>query len=121
MAVGHRQRTAADASESSHQTVTLTRRSRLVVEVPNHGCEKRFRLTQAGLDMEAFVDQPGRWGQRWLASPELGDLDAEVLLRDICAQMSDRLPDRPLIVVRPSVPTGRHTSCSSASRTSSGR
>jgi hypothetical protein len=71
----------------------------LVVEVPNHhGHEKRYQLTEAGRDLGSVVDQLGRWGQRWLAPPALGDLDAELLLRDMCAQMSDRLPERPLTV-----------------------
>jgi DNA-binding HxlR family transcriptional regulator len=70
----------------------------LVVEVPNHGHDKRYQLTEAGRDLGSVVDQLGRWGQRWLAPPALGDLDAEVLLRDICTQMADRLPGRPLTV-----------------------
>lgn len=70
----------------------------LVAEVPIHGPEKRYQLTGAGRDLGPVIEQLGQWGQRWLAPPRLGDLDAEVLLRDICAQMTDRLPDRPLTV-----------------------
>lgn len=71
----------------------------LVVEVPNHhGHEKRYQLTEAGRGLGSVVDQLGRWGQRWLAPPALRDLDTDVLLRDICAQMADRLPSRPLTV-----------------------
>lgn len=70
----------------------------LVVEVPVHGPDRRYALTQAGRDLGPVVDQLGRWGQRWLAPPGLGDLDVEVLLRDICAQMAGRLPDRSLTV-----------------------
>ena len=64
----------------------------LVVEVPSHGHEKRYRLTDAGRALGPVVDQLGRWGQRWLAPPGLGDLDADVLLRDICAQMAGPAP-----------------------------
>ena len=70
----------------------------LVMELPNTGYKKRYRLTEAGRDLGPVVDQLGRWGQRWLAPPGLGELDADVLLRDICGQMADRLPDRPLTV-----------------------
>lgn len=71
----------------------------LVVEVPvpgHHG--RRYRLTDAGRDLGPVVDQLGRWGQRWLAPPTPGELDVEMLLRDICAQVADRLPDRMLTV-----------------------
>lgn len=71
----------------------------LVVEVPTTPHERRYQLTEAGRDLRSVVDQLGRWGQRWLAPPALRDLDVDVLLRDICAQMApDRLPDRPLTV-----------------------
>jgi DNA-binding HxlR family transcriptional regulator len=72
----------------------------LVTTVPGdarHG--RRYRLTEAGRELRPVVDQLGRWGQRWLAAPRLGELDAELLLFDICREMSeDRLPDRPLTV-----------------------
>jgi DNA-binding HxlR family transcriptional regulator len=70
----------------------------LVVEVPHAGHTKRYRLTDAGRDLGSVVDQLGRWGQGCLAPPRLAELDAEVLLRDICGQMTDRLPDRSLVV-----------------------
>ncbi|MFC4857738.1 winged helix-turn-helix transcriptional regulator [Actinophytocola glycyrrhizae] len=71
----------------------------LVVEVPNNSREKRYRLTEAGRGLRPIVDQLGRWGQRWLAPPGLRDLDADVLLRDICAQIPpDRFPARRLTV-----------------------
>lgn len=79
----------------------------LVVEV--RGRRKRYRLTEAGRGLGAVVDQLGRWGQRWLAPPRLADLDTEVLLRDICDQLVDRLPDRPVTVevaVSDAVPAG---------------
>jgi DNA-binding HxlR family transcriptional regulator len=69
----------------------------LVAEVPNRAREKRYRLTEAGRGLRPVVDQLGRWGQRWLAPPGLRDLDTELLLRDICAQV-ERLPDRALTV-----------------------
>ncbi len=70
----------------------------LVVELPGRRREARYRLTDAGRELEAVVDQIGRWGQRWLASPSLRDLDVEVLLLDICAQANNRLPDTPVTV-----------------------
>lgn len=73
----------------------------LVVEVPvpgSNGTRRRYQLTEAGRDLGSVVDQLGRWGQRWLAPPALGDLDAEMLLRDICGQMVGRFPDRSLTV-----------------------
>lgn len=82
----------------------LTRRLRtlvghgLVEPLPGRGGEKRYRLTEAGQAVGPVLDQLGRWGQQWLSAPALADLDAGLLLRDICAQMSDRLPDRPLTV-----------------------
>ena len=69
----------------------------LVEEVSGRG-EKKYRLTEAGRAIGPVVDQLGRWGQRWLAPPALADLDADLLLRDICVQMADRLPDRLLTV-----------------------
>ena len=69
----------------------------LVEEVPGRG-EKKYRLTDAGRAIGPVVDELGRWGQRWLAPPALAELDTDLLLRDICAQMADRLPDRPLTV-----------------------
>jgi DNA-binding HxlR family transcriptional regulator len=71
----------------------------LLTEVVGPHQEKRYRLTDAGRALQPVVDQLGRWGQRWLAPPGLRDLDVDVLLRDICAQMVPaRLPDRPLTV-----------------------
>ena len=69
----------------------------LVTEVAHHSRDKRYRLTEAGRGLRPVVDQLGRWGQRWLTPPGLRDLDAGVLLHDICAQMT-RLPDRALTV-----------------------
>jgi DNA-binding HxlR family transcriptional regulator len=68
----------------------------LVVEVVNHPRDKRYRLTEAGRGLRPVVDQLGRWGQRWLTPPGLRDLDADVLLHDICAQL--RPPDQALTV-----------------------
>jgi hypothetical protein len=70
--------------------------------VLDDGHGKRYQLTEAGQEIGSAVDQRGRWGQRWLAPLALGDLDVEVLLRDICAQMTDRLPD-PLLIVEVAV------------------
>lgn len=65
----------------------------LVEQVPGRGREKKYCLTEAGRAVGPVVDQLGRWGQRWLGVPALADLDIELLLRDICVQMTDRLPD----------------------------
>ncbi|MFI7673638.1 winged helix-turn-helix transcriptional regulator [Actinophytocola sp. NPDC049390] len=71
----------------------------LVVEVVHHPRDKRYRLTEAGRGLRPVVDQLGRWGQRWLTPPGLRDLDTDVLLHDICGQMTqDRLPEQPLTV-----------------------
>jgi DNA-binding HxlR family transcriptional regulator len=69
----------------------------LVAEVPHRSREKRYRLTEAGRGLRPVVDQLGRWGQRWLAPPGPRDLDTELLLHDICAQMT-RFPDHALTV-----------------------
>ncbi|HEY7596595.1 MAG TPA: helix-turn-helix domain-containing protein [Actinophytocola sp.] len=61
--------------------------------------EKRYKLTVAGQELRPIVDQLGRWGQRWLDRPRLGDLDPELLVYDICREIDRaRLPDRPLTV-----------------------
>jgi DNA-binding HxlR family transcriptional regulator len=61
--------------------------------------EKRYRLTPAGKELRPIVEQLGRWGQRWLDRPRLGDLDPEMLVYDICREIDRaRLPDRPLTV-----------------------
>ncbi len=61
--------------------------------------EKRYKLTTAGLELRPIVDQLGRWGQRWLDRPRLGDLDPELLVYDICREIDRaRLPERPLTV-----------------------
>jgi DNA-binding HxlR family transcriptional regulator len=71
----------------------------LVAEVPNRARDKRYRLTEAGRGLRPVVEHLGRWGQRWLAPPGLRDLDTEVLLHDICAQITgERLPEHALTV-----------------------
>lgn len=61
--------------------------------------DDRYRLTEAGHELRPIVEQLGGWGQRWLPAPRLGDLDAELLLFDICREIDeDRLPERPLNV-----------------------
>ncbi len=41
----------------------------LVVELPGRRQEVRYRLTEAGRDLEVVVDHLGRWGQQWLTRP----------------------------------------------------
>lgn len=61
--------------------------------------EKRYRLTEAGHELAPIVAQLGRWGQRWLDSPRVGDLDPELLMFDICREIDPgRLPAQPLTV-----------------------
>lgn len=67
----------------------------VVDELPDN----RYVLTEAGRDLLPVVDALAGWGRRHLPAPRLGDLDAELLLFDICRQVDeDRLPDRPLTV-----------------------
>lgn len=103
LARGHE--TRADIAEGvpGMSANLLTRRLRTLVAnglVATSGDDEvRYRLTEAGQGLRPVVDQLGRWGQRWLAPPGLADLDATVLLRDICVQMApDRLPTRTLSV-----------------------
>lgn len=61
--------------------------------------DRRYRLTEAGRELRPIVEQLGRWGQRWLDSPRLGDLDPELLVFDICQEIDRaRLPAHPLTV-----------------------
>jgi DNA-binding HxlR family transcriptional regulator len=63
------------------------------------GGEKRYRLTVAGEELRTVIEPLGRWGQRWLAGPGLGDLDPELLVYDICREIDPaRLPADPLTV-----------------------
>lgn len=71
----------------------------LVTCVAGDRGETRYRLTAAGQELRPIVEQLGRWGQRWLDRPRIGDLDPELLLYDICREIDrTRLPARPLIV-----------------------
>lgn len=66
--------------------------------VGHHG-EKCYRLTSAGQELRPIVEHLGRWGQRWLDRPRVGDLDPELLVFDICREIdSARLPADPLTV-----------------------
>jgi DNA-binding HxlR family transcriptional regulator len=59
-----------------------------------------YRLTPAGLELEAVVRELGTWGQRWLPR-ELRprELDPHALVWDIHRRVSpDALPDKPLVV-----------------------
>lgn len=62
------------------------------------GGEDRYRLTPRGLETRAILDAFGTWGQHWLPAPNLSELDAGVLLDDIC-----RDADRSLLPVAPTV------------------
>jgi len=73
--------------------------SGVVTHLPGDRGEKRYRLTAAGLELRPLVEQLGRWGQRWLDRPRIGDLNAELLVYDICREINEkRLPDTPLTV-----------------------
>jgi DNA-binding HxlR family transcriptional regulator len=58
----------------------------------------RYRLTEAGRDLEPVVDALGVWGARWLElAPE--HLDAGVVLWSLCRQATpDGLPGRRLVI-----------------------
>ncbi len=74
-------------------------RAGLLTRLPGDNGERRYQLTQAGREMRPIVEQLGRWGQRWLDAPRVGDLDAEMLVFDICREIDRRrLPARPLTV-----------------------
>jgi len=71
----------------------------VVGEEPGDDGQPRYVLTEAGHELRPVVDALAGWGRRWLPAPRLGDLDAELLLFDICRQVDeDRLPDHPLTV-----------------------
>jgi hypothetical protein len=71
----------------------------VVARVEGEGGEWCYRLTSAGEELGPVVEELGRWGQRWLASPRLGDLDPELLVYDICREIDRaRLPADPLTV-----------------------
>ncbi len=73
--------------------------SGVVTHLPGDRGEKRYRLTTAGLELRPLVEQLGRWGQRWLDRPSIGDLNAELLVYDICREINEkRLPATPLTV-----------------------
>ncbi|HWM03303.1 MAG TPA: helix-turn-helix domain-containing protein [Actinophytocola sp.] len=71
----------------------------LLTYLPGDNGEKRYRLTAAGRELRPIIDQLGLWGQRWLDSPRVGDLDPELLVFDICREIDRaRLPAQPLTV-----------------------
>lgn len=71
----------------------------LVIHFPGDRGERCYRLTAAGRELRPIVEQLGRWGQRWLDTPRLGDLDPELLVFDICREIDRaRLPADPLTV-----------------------
>lgn len=71
----------------------------LITHLPGDRGVRRYRLTAAGEELRPIVEQLGRWGQRWLDSPRLGDLDPELLVYDICREIDrTRLPAVPLTV-----------------------
>lgn len=87
-------------SDSLLSTRLRTLESRgLLTQFAGDEGEKRYRLTGAGEELRAIIEQLGRWGQRWLAAPRLGDLDPELLVYDICREIDRaRLPADPLTV-----------------------
>jgi DNA-binding HxlR family transcriptional regulator len=71
----------------------------LITRLAGNKGGKRYRLTAAGQELRPIIDQLGRWGQRWLRSPRLGDLDPELLMYDVCREIDRaRLPAEPLTV-----------------------
>lgn len=74
-------------------------RTGLVTHLSGNRGEKCYRLTAAGSELRPIVDHLGQWGQRWLPTPRVGDLDPELLLYDISREIAhDRLPEKDLTV-----------------------
>lgn len=58
-----------------------------------------YRLTDAGEELGAIVEQLGRWGQRWTAPVRRDTLDARLLLWDMRRRIAlDRLPNKRIVV-----------------------
>ncbi|OLF09141.1 hypothetical protein BLA60_21455 [Actinophytocola xinjiangensis] len=71
----------------------------VITHEPDPRGERRYQLTTAGQELRPMVEHLGRWGQRWLDQPRVGDLDPELLVYDICRGIdSARLPADPLTV-----------------------
>jgi len=59
----------------------------------------RYRLTLAGQEFRAVIDQLGAWGQRWTARIERDNLDAGFLMWNIRRRIAlDRLPAKRVVV-----------------------
>ncbi len=57
------------------------------------GGESRYRLTEAGLELEPLVESMGAWGQRWMHQLRPDELDPAVLMLDISRDVDvERLP-----------------------------
>jgi DNA-binding HxlR family transcriptional regulator len=70
-----------------------------VVQRTGPAGDARFELTPAGRDLAPVVEQLGRWGRQWRPRPRSGDLEARLLLLDICRGIDpERLPRRQVAV-----------------------
>ena len=59
----------------------------------------RYRLTRAGEEFRAVIEELGAWGQRWTTRVERDNLDAGFLMWNIRRRIAlDRLPARRLVV-----------------------
>lgn len=69
----------------------------VVRRLPRDKIGSRYQLTAAGRELRPALELLGRWGQRWLPAPRLGEIDTRVLMRDICGEIDpQRLPTRPV-------------------------
>jgi DNA-binding HxlR family transcriptional regulator len=81
------------------QRLSLLERYGLVERRPNAGGRgSRYRLTDAGRELEEVVEALGIWGARWLeVAPE--HLDAHMVLWSLCRQAdAGALPGRRLVI-----------------------
>ncbi|HEX4191138.1 MAG TPA: helix-turn-helix domain-containing protein [Marmoricola sp.] len=63
--------------------------------------EPRYRLTEAGLELQPLVELAGAWGQRWMQELREDEYDPAVLMLDIAREVAlrtDDLPPRPTTV-----------------------
>ena len=74
--------------------------ARVVVRRTGDGGRPEYHLTEAGKELWPFVEQLGKWGQRWArAQIEDYDLDAGLLMWDMHRNLvQDRLPPERTVV-----------------------
>jgi DNA-binding HxlR family transcriptional regulator len=80
------------------QRLDLLERYGIVERTPGPGRGSRYRLTDAGRELEDVVDALGTWGARWLElAPQ--HLDAHMVLWALCRQVEpDEVPGGRLVI-----------------------